>query len=110
MSSAWRYLDVWLLDVLVVGVVVICAVLGLWRLRPAYSVYMWASLAMPLAYPFPSRPLLSMPRFTVVIFPAFWVLADQIERRRLSRAAVVAVLAGSLALCTVLFVNWYDIF
>jgi hypothetical protein len=109
-SSAWRYLDVWLLDVLVVGVVVICAVLGLWRLRPAYSVYMWASLAIPLGYPFPSRPLLSMPRFTVVIFPAFWVLADLIERRRLPRAAVVAVLAGGLALCTVLFVNWYDIF
>jgi hypothetical protein len=110
LSSAWRYLDVWLLDSLVVGVVVICAVIALWRLRPAYTVYVWASLAMPLSYPFPSRPLLSMPRFAVVIFPAFWVLADLIERRRLPRAAVAAVLAGGLSLCTVLFVNWYDIF
>ena len=62
------------------------------------------------ALPISSRPLLSMPRFTVVIFPAFWVLADLIERRRLPRTAVVAVLAGGLSLCTVLFVNWYHIF
>jgi hypothetical protein len=110
LSSAWRYLDVWLLDAVVVGIVLICAVIALWRLRLAYTVFVWASLAMPLSYPFPSRPLLSMPRFAIVVFPAFWVLADLIERRRLPRAAAVAVLAGGLSLCTVLFVNWYDIF
>jgi hypothetical protein len=109
-SSAVRYLDVWLVDALVVGVVVACALIGLWRLRAGYVAYAWASLAVPLSYPYPSRPLLSMPRFVAVIFPAFWVLADLIERRRLPRAAVVAALAGGLSLCTVLFVNWYDIF
>jgi hypothetical protein len=109
-TDAIRYLDVWLVDALVVGVIVAAAVIGLWRLRPGYSVYVWASLAVPLSYPYPSRPLLSVPRFVVVIVPAFWVLADLIERRRLPRAAVTAALAGGLALCTILFVNWYDIF
>jgi len=108
--SAARYLDVWLLDLLVVGVVVACALAGLAKLRPTYSVYTWASLAVPLSYPYLSRPLLSVPRFSVVIFPVFWVLADLIERGRLPRTAVAAALAGGLALCTVLFVNWYDIF
>jgi hypothetical protein len=44
------------------------------------------------------------------IFPAFWVVADRVERRRLPRAAVTAALAGSLSRCAALFVNWYDIF
>jgi hypothetical protein len=109
-SSAARYLDVWLVDLLVVGVVLACAAVGLGRLRSTYSVYTWASLAVPLSYPYPSRPLLSVPRFCLVIFPALWVLADLVERRRLPRTAVVAALAGGLSLCTVLFVNWYDIF
>jgi hypothetical protein len=46
----------------------------------------------------------------VVIFPAFWILADLVERGRLPRAALVAAFAGGLSLLTVLFVNWYDIF
>lgn len=109
-SAAVRSVDVWLLDLVIVGVILVCAVLGLRRVRAGYSVYAWASLALPLSYPFQSRPLLSVPRFSVVIFPAFWVLADLVERGRLSRTAVVAALAGGLALCTILFINWYDIF
>jgi Mannosyltransferase (PIG-V) len=107
---AYRFRDVWLLDLLVVGVVLICAVICWWRLRPGYALYASASLLVPLAYPFPTRPLLSVPRFVAVIFPSFWVLADLVQRGRLPRAAVVAAFAGGLSLLTVLFVNWYDIF
>ena len=109
-SEAVRSADVWLLDLLIVAVVLACVVLGSRRLRIGYAVYAWASLALPLSYPFPSRPLLSVPRFSAVIFPAFWVLADLVERGRLPRAAVAAAFAGGLSLCTVLFINWYDIF
>lgn len=108
--AAYRYGGVWLIDVLVVGVVLVCAVISWWRLRPGYAVYAAASLLVPLAYPFPSRPLLSVPRFVAVIFPSFWILADLAERRRLPRPALVAAFAGGLSLLTVLFVNWYDIF
>ncbi len=108
--AAYTYEGVWLIDALVVGVVLVCAVISWWRLRPGYAVYAAASLLVPLAYPFPSRPLLSVPRFVAVIFPSFWILADLAERRRLPRPALVAAFAGGLSLLTVLFVNWYDIF
>lgn len=109
-GMAYRYRNVWLLDALVVGVVLVCVVVSWWRLRPGYALYASTSLLVPLAYPFPSRPLLSMPRFVAVIFPAFWILADLVERGRLPRAASVAAFAGGLSLLTVLFINWYDIF
>jgi Mannosyltransferase (PIG-V) len=108
--SAYTFRSVWIIDALVAGIVLFGAVLSWWRLRPTYAVYASASLLVPLAYPFPSRPLLSVPRFAAVIFPSFWVLADLVERRRLPRSALVAVFAGGLSLLTVLFVNWYDIF
>ena len=109
-STAARYLDIWLIDLLVVGTVLICAAIGLRFLRPGYSVYAWGSLAVPLCYPYLPRPLLSLPRFSAVIFPVIWVLADLVERGRLPRAGVTAALAAGLSLCTVLFINWYDIF
>jgi hypothetical protein len=108
--TAYTYRGVWLIDALVVGVIVVCSVMSWWRLRAGYAVYASASLLVPLAYPFPSRPLLSVPRFAVVIFPAFWILADLVERGRVPRAALVAAFAGGLSVLTVLFVNWYDIF
>ncbi|MGZ8631074.1 MAG: mannosyltransferase family protein [Actinomycetota bacterium] len=109
-SDAWRLGGYWLVDALVVGVVVVAVIAGLRWLRPGYSVYALASLAVPLLYPWPVRPLLSMPRFVVVVFPAFWVMARAVERRRLPAPAVVAVFAGGYALLAALFVNWWDVF
>jgi hypothetical protein len=51
-----------------------------------------------------------MPRFVAVVFPAFWVLADAAERRRLPHTAVVAAFAGGFSLLAVLFMNWWYIF
>jgi hypothetical protein len=100
----------WLIDVLVVGVVVVAVVAGWQRLPLPYLTYALGSLLIPLSYPFPPRPLLSMPRFVAVIFPAFWVMADAAERRRLPHTAIVATFAGGLSLLTVLFTNWWHIF
>ncbi len=99
-----------LLDLLVVGVILLALVVGLAKLRPAYSFYGWLSLLVPLSYPFQGRALLSVPRFCVVLFPAFWVLADLSERGRLPHTAVVASFAGGLGLFAVLFINWWHIF
>jgi ABC-type multidrug transport system fused ATPase/permease subunit len=109
-ESAYRYGNVWLIDLVVVGVIVVAAVLGLGLQRPAYSVFVWGGLLIPLSYPFPDRPLLSVPRFVAVLFPAFWILADLAERRRIPRTALIATFAAGLSVLTVLFVNWYDIF
>ena len=59
----------WIIDVLVVGVAVVAVIAGARRLPTPYSVYALGSLLIPLSYPFPPRPLLSMPRFVAVIFP-----------------------------------------
>ena len=79
-------------------------------MRTSYSVYALASLAVPLVYVWPVRPLLSMPRFVVVIFPAFWVMALAAERRRISAPAIIAAFAGGYALLGALFVTWWDVF
>ncbi|MBI3648326.1 MAG: hypothetical protein HY240_06220 [Actinobacteria bacterium] len=100
----------WAIDLALVGIVVAAAAWGAPRLRPAYSVYVWLSLLIPLLYPFPDRPLLSMPRFLIVLFPAFWVIADLVERRRVPRTAVLAAFPGGMAVLTLLFMNWYYIF
>jgi hypothetical protein len=100
----------WLIDILVVGVVVVAVVAGWRRLPLGYLTYALGSLLIPLSYPFPPRPLLSMPRFVAVIFPAFWVLADAAERRRLPHTAIVVTFAGGFSLLAVLFMNWWYIF
>jgi hypothetical protein len=100
----------WIIDALVVGVVLVAVIAG-WRKLPApYLVYAVGSLLLPLSYPFPDRPLLSMPRLVAVIFPAFWVMAEASVRRRIPHTAVVATFAGGLGLLTILFVNWWYIF
>jgi hypothetical protein len=100
----------WLIDVLVVGVVIAAVVAGWRRLPLSYSTYALGSLLIPLSYPFPPRPLLSMPRFVAVIFPAFWVLAGAAERRRWPHTAIVASFVGGFGLLAVLFMNWWFIF
>ena len=100
----------WLIDALVVGVVIAAVVAGVRLLPLPYLTYAVGSLLIPLCYPFPPRPLLSMPRFVVVVFPAFWVLADAAERRRLPHTAIVAAFAGGFSLLAVLFMNWWYIF
>ena len=100
----------WMIDVVVVGVVLLAVTVGFRRLALPYLLYAAGSLLIPLSYPFPPRPLLSMPRFVVVIFPAFWVMADAAERRRIPHTAIVASFAAGFALLSVLFVNWWYIF
>ena len=100
----------WLVDWLIVVPVLVAAVYALFRFRPSYGVYLWAGLLIPLSFVFPDRPLMSMPRFVLPLFPAVWALAELAERRRIPHQAVVAVGAAGLAVLTVLFVNWYYIF
>jgi hypothetical protein len=107
---AWRYGTYWLIDALVVGVVLLAVLAGIRWLRWGYLAYALASLAVPLFEPLPDRPLLSMPRFVVVLFPAFWVMARAVERRRLPEPLLVASFAGGYALLGALFINWWHVF
>ena len=58
---------------------------------------------------FGGRPLMSMPRFCVVLFPLFWALARLCERWR-ATDAVVAASACGLGMLSLLFVAWQPIF
>lgn len=99
-----------LLDWLLVVPALAAAVIGLMWLRPAYSVYTWAGILAPLSLVFAGRPLMSMPRFVLPLFPIFWIFAELAERKKVPHTLIVGLSAGGLGLLTVLFVNAYFIF
>jgi Gpi18-like mannosyltransferase len=100
----------WAIDWLVVVPVLVASVYAATRYRLSYLVYLWGGLLIPLIYIFPSRPLMSMPRFVLPLFPAFWAIAELTERWRIPRVALVSASAVGLGVLMVLFVNWYYIF
>lgn len=97
--QSWTYLGTLLLA-LVVGA------LAVRWLRPSYSIYLWAGIIFPLFTVTPLNPLLSFPRFFVVLFPAFIVLA-LIGRNRYAHQLITWVSLLLLGLYTIRFVNWY---
>jgi hypothetical protein len=114
-GDAFRYLGeinggYWLLDWLIVIPMLAASGYALVRLRPAYAVYLWSALLIPLTFVFQDRPLMSMPRFVLPLFPAFWGLALGLERLRIPRSAALVVCAFGLGVLSVLTVNWYYIF
>ncbi|HVF78945.1 MAG TPA: mannosyltransferase family protein [Solirubrobacteraceae bacterium] len=94
-------LFVWLLlaCVAVVGV--------LRRLPAAYGAYVVAALALPLSYPVGPQPLMSLPRFLVVLFPlAIW-LALWMTGRAVRERIVLALFASGLVIYTGIFATWH---
>lgn len=99
-----------LLDWLVVVPALVAAGYCVIRLRPAYAVYTWLGILLPLSLVWDPRPLMSMPRFVLVLFPIFWAMAEAVERKRLPHTLVVGLSAGGLGVMTLLFVNSYFVF
>jgi hypothetical protein len=79
------------------------AVLAWRRLGAAYGVFAAAALAIPLSVPSSRFPLLSLPRFGLVVFPCFLALATLGERRH---TAIVAVSCALLGVVIVQWVQW----
>ena len=67
------------------------------------AIFCVAALAIPLSVPSSRFPLLSLPRFGLVIFPFFLALATLGERRH---TAVVAVSCALLGVVIVQWVQW----
>jgi hypothetical protein len=114
-SEAFRWIGTFpggyhLVDWLIVVPMLVGAAYASVRFRPTFSVYVWLSLLIPLSYVFEPRPLMSLPRFAVVMFPLFWAMADASERGLVPKAAVVGVSAAGLGMLALLFANWYYIF
>jgi mannosyltransferase PIG-V len=100
----------WLIDWLIVVPMLAASVYAVVRLRPSYGVYLWCSLLIPLTYVFEGRPLMSMPRFLLPLFPAFWGLELGLERLHVPRTPVLVAEAAGLGILSVLTVTWYYIF
>jgi len=72
------------------------------RLGAPYGLFVLGSLLIPLTFPARGYPLLSMPRFTLVLFPAFIAAATLTRNPRQERA----VLGVSTLLLGVTVVQW----
>lgn len=95
---------------LLVAIPVLAAVVWLVRRGPAsLAWYSVAHVAVWLVYPFPSRPLMSTPRFALVVAPVFLALAAW-TRRRQAEATWLATSGALLGVHLVLFVGWYYVF
>jgi hypothetical protein len=109
LTMAWRYGQAgnsgwWTLDFVLVAAGL---VLGVWvaiRARPVYAVYTWASILLFLCASWSQRPLMSDPRFLVVIFPLIWPLA-RLGRRPGAHQAVLGISAAGLAIVGWLFLS-----
>jgi hypothetical protein len=76
--------------------------LGWHSLRPSYIAYMALSILVPMS----TSNLMSMPRFALVLFPMFAILARWGERPWVNNV-ILAFSLPLLGLFTVLFADWY---
>jgi hypothetical protein len=88
--------------------VAIPAIVGVLRMLPlAYGAYVIAALALPLSYPVASQPLMSLPRFLVVLFPlSIWLAWWLTEHPRARMPALVST-AALMALFVAQFATWH---
>ncbi len=83
-------------------------ILGVFRRLPiAYGVYVLAALALPLSYPVPTQPLMSLPRFLLVLFPLNMWLGLRIAGHRRLQIGALLLSAGLLAFFTAEFATWH---
>lgn len=84
------------------------ALVGVLRRLPfAYGAYVLAAMALPLSYPVAPEPLMSVPRYLVVLFPlGIWLAAWLAERPRLRRPAFLAS-AAMMVFFVAQFSTWH---
>jgi hypothetical protein len=94
------------------AVVVLVLATGVWvalRTRPTYGIYTWAGITLPLLLMWPGRPLLSLPRLYLVLFPTVWALARLAERYR-AHDLVLITSTTSMAVLAAMFVSANPLF
>ncbi len=84
------------------------AVVGVFRRLPlAYGVYVVAALALPLSDPVSSQPLMSLPRFLLVLFPLSMCFAAWLAEHPRAQTPALAASALLLALFAAQFATWH---
>jgi hypothetical protein len=96
------------LELFVALVAAIPALIGTFRRLPlAYGAYVVAALALPLSWPVTPQPLMSLPRFELVLFPLFMWLGWWTVRGRLRLPVLAVVLLGLQAFAAAEFATWH---
>ena len=93
-----------LLNLLALLAVVVLIALGWRRLSAPYTAYALTAVIFVLFSPAIRQPLMSTPRFTVVIFPLFVALAAWTDRRPVLRALIAAACLVGLTWLSARFV------
>jgi hypothetical protein len=93
-------------DVLLTAVPLAALVWGWKRLpTPSYALYAALGFVVPLSFAIPQRPLLSVARFLIVLFPIAWIAATALTSRTRYLFVLAVSIAGWVALALA-FVNW----
>ncbi len=82
-------------------------VIALRVLPLAYGVYTIAALALPLSYPVAAQPLMSLPRFLLVLFPLSMALAAWLAARPRARMPALVISALLMAFFVAQFATWH---
>jgi hypothetical protein len=82
-------------------------VIALRALPLAYGVYTIAALALPLSYPVAPQPLMSLPRFELVLFPLGMALAVWLVAHPRLRAPVLVSSALLMGFFVAQFATWH---
>ena len=82
-------------------------VLVLRRLPGAYGLYVIAALALPLSYPVSGQPLMSLPRFVLVLFPLQIALGAWLAEHPRARKPVIGLSAVLMVVFGAQFATWH---
>ncbi len=78
----------------------------LWKIRGAYSLYALTVFALPLFTPSRVHPLMSIPRFVIVLFPLFIALA-LLTKKRVIFGVTMAFFIIQLVALIIQFSTWF---
>jgi len=100
-TAAFHYMD-WI-DLILFTIILIASLIGLRRLEPAFSLYVWLTLAVLFTRGTPPHLLASYSRYFLVLFPLF-LLPAQLPKRY--QRFTVLVLSFSLQILLVSIFLW----
>jgi len=102
----WRFAESQAYDVFITLLFLPLCVYTLLKLRPAYSLYATIAFLLPMLSPSEVHPLMSIPRFVIVLFPFFIALA-LLLRNRVLYGAVLVLSVVQFAALLIQFSTWF---
>ena len=102
----WRFAESQTYDLVVTLIFIPIMIYTLIKVRPAYSLYAALVFVLPMLSPSHVHPLMSIPRFVIVLFPFFIALATLL-RNRVLYGVVLALFLIQFAALLIQFSTWF---